>query len=110
VDAGTERLLELRPVTFRFKEEVAGEETALQFGLIAEEVAEVYPELVSFDEEGRPRTVKYHLLSTLLLNELQKQHRWNEEQALEIQRMKARLERLEATEPRYQRTALRGPP
>jgi hypothetical protein len=100
--AGTERLLELRPVTFRFKEEIAGEETALQFGLIAEEVAEVFPELLSYDEEGRPDGVKYRFLSSLLLNELQKQ-------AVEIQRVKARLERLEAAEsPR--RTALRGPP
>jgi hypothetical protein len=58
---------------------------------------------VVHDGEGRPETVKYHLLSSLLLNELQKQ-------AMEIQRMKARLQRLEAAEPRYQRTALRGPP
>jgi hypothetical protein len=86
---GSDRLLELRPVTFRFREEVAGGETALQFGLIAEEVAEVYPELVSFDEEGRPEAVKYRFLSSLLLNELQKQ-------ATEIQRMKARLECLAA--------------
>jgi hypothetical protein len=103
MDAGTERLLALRPVTFRFKDEVAGEETGLQFGLIAEEVAEVYPELVSFDKEGRPDAVKYRFLSSLLLNELQKQ-------ATEIQRMRARLERLEATEPRYRTTGLRGPP
>jgi hypothetical protein len=103
IGARSERLLALRPVTFRFKEEVAGQETTLQFGLIAEEVAEVYPELVAYDEEGRPEAVKYRFLSSLLLNELQ-------EQAMEIQRMKARLERLEAAEPGYRRTGLRGPP
>jgi hypothetical protein len=101
--AGTERLLDLRPVTFHFKPEVAGNKEALQFGLIAEEVAEVFPELVAYDEEGRPKAVKYRFLSSLLLNELQRQ-------AAEIQQMKARLERLEATEPRYRRSGLRAPP
>ena len=46
----------------------------VQFGLIAEEVAEVFPELVVYDEEGKPETVSYHLLATLLLNQFQKQH------------------------------------
>jgi hypothetical protein len=70
-----ERLLELRPVSFRYRQHVATEpDTPLQFGLIAEEVAEVFPELVVFDSEGKPQTVKYHLLSSLLLAELQAQH------------------------------------
>ncbi len=67
----TERLLELRPVVFRYKPEVQSGERPLEYGLIAEEVAEVFPELVVYDEEGRPFTVKYHLLSSMLLNELQ---------------------------------------
>ena len=68
-------LLKLRPVTFRYKE--ADEQGAhpLQYGLIAEEVAEVMPELVVRDEDGRPETVAYHTLSSLLLNEYQQQHR-----------------------------------
>jgi hypothetical protein len=69
------RLLDLRPVAFRFKEESKDGSRPVQFGLIAEEVAEVFPELVVSDENGKPFTVKYHLLSSLLLNELQKQHR-----------------------------------
>jgi hypothetical protein len=97
--ADSARLLELHPVTFRFKEEFQRGDPSLQFGLIAEEVAEVLPELVSFDEEGRPEAVKYRFLSSLLLNELQKQQRWIEEQATEIQSLTARLDRLEATEP-----------
>jgi hypothetical protein len=97
------RLLGLRPVAFRYREGVRREPRAVEYGLIAEEVAEVYPELVVYDEEGKPTTVKYHLLSTLLLNELQKQ-------ATEIQRMRARLERLEAAESPYRRTGLRAPP
>ena len=71
----SESLLALRPVTFRYRQEPVAGQQPLQFGLIAEEVAEVLPDLVVYDGEGRPETVRYHLLSSLLLNELQKQHR-----------------------------------
>jgi len=70
----TERLLELRPVVFRYKPEVQEGERPLEYGLIAEEVAEVFPDLVVHDEQGQPFTVKYHLLSTMLLNELKGMH------------------------------------
>jgi hypothetical protein len=74
----SDRLLELRPVAFRYRQHVATNPNAvLQFGLIAEEVVEVFPELVVYDEEARPSSVKYQLLSTLLLNELQKQDQQN---------------------------------
>lgn len=75
-DMGTtsDRLLQLRPVTFHYKEAYAGGEKPLEYGLIAEEVAEVFPELVVFNDENQPETVKYRVLSSLLLNELQKQH------------------------------------
>ncbi|HUP21562.1 MAG TPA: tail fiber domain-containing protein, partial [Thermoanaerobaculia bacterium] len=70
-----DRLLELRPVAFRYRQHAAtNPDTPLQFGLVAEEVAEVFPELVVFDEAGRPETVKYHLLSALLLGEVQWLH------------------------------------
>ena len=51
----------------------------MQYGLIAEEVAERMPELVIYDKAGQPETVKYQLLSVLLLNELKKEHslNWN---------------------------------
>ena len=76
----SERLLALRPVTFRYKKATKEGEQPLQFGLIAEEVAEVFPELVVFDDEGQPETVKYHLLTSMLLNELQKQKAVNRQQ------------------------------
>ncbi len=68
----TKRLLELRPVTFRYKQEqtVPAGDVPVEYGLIAEEVAEIFPDLVVYDEEGLPFTVKYHLLSSMLLNEL----------------------------------------
>jgi hypothetical protein len=71
----SDRLLALRPVTFRYKEKSKADGKPVQFGLVAEEVAEVFPELVAFDKEGRPETVKYHLLGSLLVNELQRQQR-----------------------------------
>jgi hypothetical protein len=84
-----DRLLELRPVAFRYKQHAAGDpDTPLQFGLIAEEVAEVFPELVVFDQEGRPETVKYHLLGSLLLGELQNQQS-------ELRLLRARLASIE---------------
>jgi len=71
----SERLLQLRPVVFRYKREAEeGRPGPVSYGLIAEEVAEVFPELVVYDDEGRPQTVKYHLLSSMLLNELQREH------------------------------------
>jgi hypothetical protein len=70
----SERLLKLRPVTFRYKKPNAEGEKPVQYGLIAEEVAEVFPELVVYNKEGKPETVAYHLLASLLLNELQKEH------------------------------------
>ena len=77
VDMGvaSDALLKLRPVTFRYKQADEAGEHPLQYGLIAEEVAEVMPELVVRDEQGQPETVAYQTLSSLLLNEYQKQQR-----------------------------------
>jgi hypothetical protein len=88
-------LMRLRPVAFRYKPEI--DPTGLaQYGLIAEEVAEVYPDLVVYDRDGKPETVRYHLVNALLLNEVQKQHRTIESQQTEIEELKARLSRIEA--------------
>jgi hypothetical protein len=89
------QLLGLRPVTFKYRQEPVQGEQPLQFGLIAEEVAAVLPELVVYDAEHRPETVRYHLLSSMLLNELQKQARLNQEQQQAIRELAARLESLQ---------------
>jgi hypothetical protein len=68
-------LMKLRPVTFLYKSEYSRGERTLQFGLIAEEVAQVYPELVAYDKNGEPYTVRYQYLAPMLLNEVQKQYR-----------------------------------
>ena len=67
-------LMKLRPVTFLYKPEYDKGPRTLQYGLIAEEVAEVYPDLVAYEADGKPYTVKYQYLTPMLLNELQKQN------------------------------------
>jgi hypothetical protein len=84
-------LLSLRPVTFRYKEDAVSNPRPVEFGLIAEEVAEVFPELVALDEEGKPKAVLYRLLAPMLLNELQKQARLDQEQEAEIESLKTQL-------------------
>ena len=93
----------LRPVVFRYRPEVKADADAEQFGLIAEEVAEIYPHLVSIDAEGRPLAVRYDLLTPLLLNELQRAQAEIEAQREEIATLRrdvlARLQRLESAKP-----------
>ncbi len=61
------------PVTFRDKQPYADGEKPIQYGLIAEEVASVYPDLVARSADGQLETVKYPVLDSLLLNEVQRQ-------------------------------------
>jgi hypothetical protein len=62
-------IMQLRPVTFVYNND---EKEQKQYGLIAEEVNEILPDIVVFDKQGEPQTVQYHVLPVLLLNELQK--------------------------------------
>ena len=93
--AASERVLALRPVTFRYKKATPQGERPIQYGLIAEEVAEVFPELVVYNKAGQPETVAYHLLAPLLLNELQKEHRVNERNAQLLATQQQLLETLQ---------------
>jgi trimeric autotransporter adhesin len=77
----TNGLMKLRPVTFFYKPEYANGERTLQYGLIAEEVAEVYPELVAYDKDGKPYGVRYQYIATMLLNVVQKQYHRAEKQS-----------------------------
>ncbi len=89
--SNTEKLAQLRPVTFKLKTEPNG---AIQYGLIAEEVAKVYPELVIRDEKGRIDGVRYDELAPMLLNEMQQQQRINSAQAAEIRELKGQVAEL----------------
>jgi hypothetical protein len=82
-------LMRLRPVTFRYKKPFHDGSQPMQYGLIAEEVAEVYPDLVARSADGQIQTVKYQVLDSMLLNELQKQKEY-------IRSLEERLAKLEA--------------
>jgi len=96
------KLFQLRPVNFFYKPEYDDGSHLLQYGLIAEEVAKVYPEMVAYGNDGRIMTVKYQLLAPMLLNEVQKQH-------AEVEKLDVKLDRqdLEAKK-RNQRAQQRG--
>jgi trimeric autotransporter adhesin len=82
----SQKLQQLRPVTFHYKEEPTG---PIQYGLIAEEVAKVYPELVIRNPDGTIEGVQYEELTPLLLNQVQQQQ-------TELAELRARLDRIEA--------------
>ena len=83
----SEAIFSLRPVSFRYKKEV-DPKSLLSFGLIAEEVAKVDPDLVTADRDGKPETVRYEAVNAMLLNEFLKEHRKNEEQEATIAQLK----------------------
>jgi len=79
------RLMSLRPVTFSYKTD---SDKRKQYGLIAEEVAETYPDLVVYNGKGQIEGVQYQILPSLLLNELIKLHAEVEELKKEVQKLK----------------------
>jgi hypothetical protein len=105
MNEASEAILALKPVTFRYKPEIDAKR-ATQFGLIAEEVAKVNPDLVARDREGKPFTVRYEAVNAMLLNEFLKEHEKTEkleatvasliatvkDQAAQIQKVSAQLE------------------
>ena len=81
-------LLSFRPVTFRYKQEIDPKGLP-QFGLVAEEVAKVDPDLVTRDGRGEPYTVRYEAVNAMLLNEFLKEHRKVQEQEAAITQLKS---------------------
>jgi len=74
MDKTSEAILALKPVTFRYKHDLDPAGTP-QFGLVAEDVEKVNPDLVARDEQGKPYTVRYEAVNAMLLNEFLKAHR-----------------------------------
>ena len=102
MDKASEAIFSLQPVTFRYKKDPAA---LPQFGLVAEEVAKVNPDLVARDVEGKPFTVRYDEINAMLLNEFLKEHRKVAEQEATITQLKAEL-RATATRQQKQIEAL----
>jgi hypothetical protein len=84
MDEASEGLLKLKPVTFRYKEGLDPDKIP-QFGLIAEDVEKVNPDLVVRDEDGKVSTVRYEAVNAMLLNEFLKEHG-------KVQKLQARVE------------------
>ena len=81
IDKASEAVLALKPMTFHYKSYARA---TPQFGLIAEEVAQVNPDLVVRDSDGEIYTVRYDSVNAMLLNEFLKEHRKNEQQEWKI--------------------------
>jgi hypothetical protein len=95
MDKASEAILALKPVTFRYKHELDPEGIP-QFGLVAEEVEKVNPDLVARDEQGKVYTVRYEAVNAMLLNEFLKAHRRAEQQEATIAKQQKQIEALTA--------------
>ncbi len=94
MDTASEAVLALKPVTFRYKKEVDSDGIP-QFGLVAEDVEKVNPDLVVRDKEGKPYSVRYEQVNAMLLNEFLKEHRKNEQRESKIEQQEAKIARQE---------------
>jgi len=90
----SEVLLSLHPVTFHYKSDIDPHGIP-QFGLVAEDVAKVDPDLVARDDKHRIYTVRYEAVNAMLLNEFLKEHRKVEEQGVENETLRAKVGSLE---------------
>src|SRR5436189_1427717 len=88
MDKASEAILALKPVTFRYKHELDPKGIP-QFGLVAEEVEKVNPDLVVRDADGKVYSVRYEAVNAMLLNEFLKEHRKVEEQEATIAQLKS---------------------
>ena len=93
MDQASEAILGLKPVTFHYKSDPSG---TPRFGLVAEDVAEVSPDLIVRDADGQILSVRYDAVNAMLLNEFLKEHRKNEEQEATIARQQKQIDALTA--------------
>jgi hypothetical protein len=95
MDKASKAILALKPVTFRYKKAL-DPQAIPQFGLVAEQVEKIDPQLVAYDEQGKPYSVRYEAVNAMLLNEFLKEHRKNEEEEAKIARQQNQIETLTA--------------
>jgi hypothetical protein len=96
MEQASESLYRLAPVTFRYKKELDPQGTR-QYGLIAEEVAKVEPDLVVNDEEGKPATLRFLSIQAMLLNEFLKEHKAFVEEQHKVEKLETTVATLMAT-------------
>ena len=93
MNKASEAILALKPVSFRYKQDI-DPDGVLQFGLIAEEVEKINPDLVVRDEQGKVMTVRYEAVNAMLLNEFLKEHRKVQELEKQIQALTATVQKV----------------
>jgi hypothetical protein len=93
MDKASEAILALKPVTFHYKKEIDSSSTP-QFGLVAEEVEKVNPDLIGRDDQGKVFTVRYEAVNAMLLNEFLKEHRKVEQLEKQIEKLTAGLQKV----------------
>jgi len=102
MDKASEAVLALKPVTFRYKKEIDAEGVR-QFGLVAEEVEKINPDLVARDADGKPYTVRYEAVNAMFLNEFLKEHQKVQDLEKQVEKLAAGLQKvsaqLEASKP-----------
>jgi len=103
MDNESEAILSLKPVTFRYKHDLDPEGIP-QFGLVAEQVEKVNPDLVARDDEGKPYTVRYEAVNAMLLNEFLKEHRKVETQETTITQLKFAVAQQQSTNAEQQKS------
>jgi uncharacterized coiled-coil protein SlyX len=96
MDKASEAILALKPVIFRYKQEIDPARSP-QFGLVAEDVEKVNPDLVVRDMDGKVNTVRYEVVNAMLLNEFIKEHRKVEQQEMAITELRSNAAKQEAT-------------
>jgi hypothetical protein len=90
MDKASDAIVALRPVIFRYKHEL-DPDAIPQFGLVAEEVEKINPDLVARDADGKAYTVRYEAVNAMLLNEFLKEHRKGEQQDRKIEKLEATI-------------------
>ena len=96
MNRASETILGLKPVTFRYKPELDPKRVP-QFGLVAEEVEKVNPDLVIRDADGKPYSVRYDAANAMLLNEFLKEHKAFVEEQHKVEKLEATITNLVAT-------------
>ena len=97
MDKASEAILALKPVTFRYKKELDPKGIP-QFGLVAEEVAKISPDLVACDDKGKPYSVRYEAVNAMLLNEFLKEHRRVKDEARRLAEQEAKIAELKSAD------------
>jgi hypothetical protein len=93
MDKASEAILALKPVTYRYKKELDPDGIP-QFGLVAEQVEKLRPDLVARHKEGKPSSVRYEAVNAMLLNEFLKEHETVQDQGETIARLQKQIEAL----------------